>query len=52
MSCGCGGSAAQKQTYIFTDANGKQVSYKTEIEARAAKIRANHEGSIRAVPVP
>lgn len=48
MGCNCGGKAASMK-YIYTDANGRQWTYDTEIEAKAAQVRASGAGSIRAV---
>lgn len=49
MPCNCGGGAAKNasQKHIYTDANGRQQSFNTNIEARAAQIRAGGGGSIR-----
>jgi len=53
MPCNCGGgsaaSAKSQSTYVFTDPTGKQRSFNTDIEARAAQIRAGGGGSIREV---
>lgn len=49
MPCNCGGGTATKQDFVYTDPTGVQRSYKTEIEARAAQIRAGGGGNIRAV---
>lgn len=49
MGCNCGGGTTAKNTYIYTDPNGQQHTYNTEIEARAAQIRAGGGGSIRVV---
>ena len=48
MGCNCGGAAKQSK-YIYTDPNGKQTIYTSEIQARAAQIR-NSGGSYTAVP--
>lgn len=47
MPCNCGGNKAAKQQFIFTDANGRQWTYNTEIEAKAAQVRSNGSGNIR-----
>ena len=47
MPCNCGSKNTAKVDYVYTDGNGKQVSYRTEIEAKAAQIRAGGGGSIR-----
>lgn len=50
MACGCGQSRTAKFSYIYTDATGQQRSFNTDIEARAAQVRAGGGGSIRQVP--
>jgi hypothetical protein len=49
MPCNCGGGQAKNASnkYIYTDGNGRQQSFNTEIEAKAARIRAGGGGSIR-----
>lgn len=47
MACNCGKTKAQV-SYVYTGPNGQKVTYKTEIEAQAAKIR-NKGGSISTV---
>lgn len=47
MPCNCGKSSAKQTTYVYVDPKGRQTSYRTEIEAKAAKIRAGGGGSIR-----
>lgn len=48
MPCNCGGASANaKVIHIYTDAKGRQQSFNTDIEARAAQIRAGGGGSIR-----
>lgn len=49
MGCNCGGTA-KKFKYIFTNDQGRQFTYDSEIEAKAAQIRAGGVGSIRAEP--
>jgi len=46
MGCNCMGSG-EKKVYIYVDADGRQRSYSTELEAKAAKIRAGNTGSVR-----
>lgn len=48
MGCNCGNKNA-KYNYVYTDSKGKQTTYNTEIEAKAAKIRDANVGSIRQV---
>ena len=46
--CNCGGST--KYEYTFTDPNtGRTTTYPTEIEAKAAQVRAGGGGAVRAV---
>jgi len=47
VGCNCGGAKNTQQQFVYTAPNGQQVVYKTEIEARAAKIR-NGGGTITA----
>ena len=49
MGCNCGGSAA-KNVYVYTDGSGRQRTYNTEIEAKAAQVRSGGVGSIRTEP--
>lgn len=41
MGCGCQGAKTKPQNYVYTSPQGKKITYKTEVEARAAQIRAN-----------
>ena len=50
MPCNCGKKTTPKANFKFTGPNGQTKVYKTEIEARAATIRAGG-GSYTAVPV-
>lgn len=45
MPCNCGSS--KKFNFIYTDTNGRQSTYDTEISAKAAQVRAGGGGSIR-----
>ena len=47
FGCGCGGAKAARQEWIYTDKDGKQHSYRSEIEAKAAQVRAKGLGSVR-----
>lgn len=38
MGCRCG-SGGRVSTYVYKAPNGKTTSYRTEVEAQAAKIR-------------
>ena len=50
MGCNCGKSKTVKENFVFVSPDGKRTTYKSEIEARAAKIRSGG-GSYQAVPV-
>lgn len=50
MGCSCRGSSTKNYIYVYTSATGVQTSYRTEIEAKAAQVRAGGAGSVRAVP--
>jgi len=40
MGCNCGKKAnGTKQSFVYTSPTGKQTTYSTEIEAKAAMIR-------------
>lgn len=45
MGCNCGGAKNSTQQWVYSGPNGTVV-YKTEIEARAAKIRNGNQGTI------
>lgn len=45
MGCNCGGGAAKQWNYIAP--NGQTTTYRTEVEARAAKIRNGNVGEVR-----
>lgn len=48
MPCNCGGGTqSAPKKYVYTNGNGVQSSYNTEIEAKAAQIRAGGGGNIR-----
>lgn len=46
MPCACG-DKNQNVNYIYTNPRGEQTSYKTDVQARAAQLRAGGGGSIR-----
>lgn len=46
MGCNCGSSSAAQVSYVYTSPTGQVTTYKTKIEAEAAKIR-NGGGSYR-----
>lgn len=47
MGCNCGSNKAERVRYIYTNAQGKQTSHKSEVSARAEQIRSGGGGSIR-----
>jgi hypothetical protein len=47
MGCNCGGSAAKQYQYVAP--NGQVTTYKTEVEARAAKLRNGNSGEVRTI---
>jgi hypothetical protein len=49
MGCNCGGKTSQVK-YVYTDGSGRQHTYGTEIEAKAAMIRGGGAGNIRTEP--
>lgn len=49
MGCNCG-NKNQKMNYIYTDTSGRQHTYSSNVEAKAAQIRAGGGGSIRTEP--
>lgn len=44
MGCNCNGNKAAKD-YVYTSAKGVRTTYKTEVEAQAAKIRERKASS-------
>jgi hypothetical protein len=49
MPCNCGDKTKQSN-YVYTDPKGRQATYRTEYEAKAAKARNKGLGSIQSVP--
>lgn len=49
MACNCGGGQVAKFSYVFIAPTGAKTTYNTEIEARAAVIRAGG-GTYSTVP--
>lgn len=47
MGCNCG-KGGKASSYVYVDPTGKRTTYRTEIEAQAAKIR-NKGGSYTTV---
>lgn len=39
MACGACGSGTRRPVFVHSDASGKQTSYASEVEARAAVAR-------------
>lgn len=50
MGCNCGGQQKVPVKYVYTSPKGQQTTFMTEIEAKAAQIRAGGGGSIRIEP--
>ena len=48
MPCNCGKKNDQRFTYVYVNPRGEQRTFRTEIEARAAQIRAGGGGRIEA----
>jgi hypothetical protein len=49
MPSNCGGNKTAAKQFVYTDGNGRQWTYNTEIEAMAAKVRDSNRGNIRTV---
>lgn len=47
MGCNCGGRKSTSGKHVFVSESGKETEYATEVEARAAKIRAGGKGTVR-----
>lgn len=47
MGCNCGKTTATNEVHVYTDEKGKQTSYPTLTQAKAAKIRNQNKGSVR-----
>jgi len=48
MPCNCGKKARTLNSkHVYIDASGKQTVFNTEIEARAAKIKAGGTGEVK-----
>ena len=48
MACGCGGgnknADGTPKSWVFKNDKGEQTTYRSEIEARAAQVRAERSG--------
>lgn len=44
MGCGCMGN--KEKVFIYVDAQGRETEHKTQVQARAAQIRAGGKGHI------
>lgn len=49
MGCNCGGTTTVPVNYVYTSPTGKKTTYRSEVEAQAAKIR-NGGGTYTTVP--
>lgn len=47
MPCNCGKKAATK--FVYVAANGQSTTYPTEVQAKAAMIRAGGTGEVKPV---
>jgi hypothetical protein len=47
MGCNCAGQKTAAVKYVYTSPQGVQTSYPTQIEAKAAQVRAGGGGNIR-----
>lgn len=47
MGCNCGGQSTAKETYSYTDKNGQTTTGLSEMQARAAQIRAGGAGVVK-----
>lgn len=45
MACGCQGASNSGYVYVATD--GAKTTYRTEMEAKAAKVRAGGVGTVK-----
>lgn len=51
MPCGCGSKAKTstgQAQYVYTDSQGQEVLRGTEVQAKAAQIRAGGTGTVKA----
>lgn len=46
MACGCQGKNGVPKEWVFTNSKGESRTFRTEIEARAAQLRAGGQGTI------
>jgi hypothetical protein len=47
MPCNCG--KKKNSSFVYVSATGQQTTYNTEVEAKAAKIRAGGTGEVKVV---
>lgn len=47
MGCNCGKKNGQSSQYVYISATGQRATYNTEVEARAAQIRAGGGGTVQ-----
>lgn len=47
MGCNCGKASNTNEVHIYTDDKGKQTSYPTLTQAKAAKVRNQNRGTVR-----
>jgi hypothetical protein len=46
--CGCQSNKTSSSGYVYVDPQNRQTTYRTEVEAKAAKVRAGGVGQVRA----
>lgn len=46
MGCNCGNRGTTG--WVYTAPDGRQTTYRTEVEALAAKVRAGNTGTVKA----
>lgn len=50
MGCNCGGQKSGQATeYRYTSPGGQVTTYRTEVEAMAARVRNSGQGTVTAV---
>lgn len=47
MPCNCGGAKSKSSQYVYTGSDGKAQTFGSEVEAKAAQIRAGGGGTVK-----
>lgn len=47
MGCNCGKKTAASGKFVYVAPDGRQVTYPTEVQAKAAMIRAGRVGEVK-----